>query len=37
MEPERSLPYSQVSATCFYPETGQSSPYLQIQLPEDPP
>jgi hypothetical protein len=28
MEPEGSLPHSQVSATCLYPEPTQSSPYL---------
>jgi hypothetical protein len=27
MEPEGSLPHSQVPAICLYPETGQSSPY----------
>jgi len=32
MEPEGSLPYSQVPATCPYPE-----PDRTIPLPEDPP
>ena len=36
MEPERSLPYSQVSATCRYPELDRSSPCPHIPLPEDP-
>ena len=36
MEPEGSLPYSQVPATCPYPEPAQSSPYLHIPLLEDP-
>jgi hypothetical protein len=35
MEPEGSLPHSQVSATCLYPEPAQSSPYCHIPLPED--
>jgi hypothetical protein len=37
MEPEGSLPHSQVPATCPYPELVQSSPYPHIPLPEDPP
>jgi hypothetical protein len=32
MEPERSLPHSQVPATCPYPEPAQSSPYPHIPL-----
>jgi hypothetical protein len=32
MEPEVSLPHSQVSATCPYPEPAQSSPYPRILL-----
>ena len=36
IEPESSLPHSQVPATCPYPEPAQSSPYPQILLPEDP-
>ena len=36
MEPEGSLPHSQVSATCPYPEPAQSSPYPHIPFPEDP-
>ena len=35
-EPEGSLPYSQVPATCPYPESARSSPYSHIPLPEDP-
>ena len=35
MEPEGSLPHSQVPATCPYPEPPNSSPYPYIQLPED--
>jgi len=34
MEPEGSLPHSQVPETCPYPEPAQSSPY-QFPLPED--
>ena len=30
MEPEGSLPHSQVPATCPYPEPGRSSPYPHI-------
>jgi len=36
MEPEGSLPYSQVSATYSYPEQDQSSPYPHIPLSVDP-
>ena len=36
MEPEGSLPHSQVPATCSYPEPAQSSPYPKIPLPENP-
>ena len=36
MEPEGSLPHSQVSATCPYPEPALSSPQPHIPLPEDP-
>jgi hypothetical protein len=36
MEPERSLPLSQVPATYSYPEPAQSSPYPHIPLYEDP-
>jgi hypothetical protein len=35
MEPEGSLPHSQVPATCLYPEPAQSSPYPHIPLPEE--
>jgi hypothetical protein len=35
MEPESSLPYPQVSATCLYPEPAPSSPHHPLQLPED--
>jgi hypothetical protein len=35
MEPECSLPHSQVPAACLYPEPAQSSPYPHIPLPED--
>jgi len=35
MEPEGSLPHSQVPATCAYPEPDRSSPYPRIPLPED--
>ena len=37
MEPEGSLPHSQVPATCPYPEPAAYSPYLHIRLSEDPP
>ena len=36
MEPEGSLPHSQVPANCSYPEPPQSSPYPHIPPPEDP-
>ena len=36
MEPEGSLPHSQASATCPYPEPARSSPYPHIPLTEDP-
>ena len=36
MEPEGSLPHSQVPATCPYPKPDRSSPYPHISLPEDP-
>jgi len=36
MEPEGSLPHSQVPATCPYPEPARSSPYPYIPLPKDP-
>jgi len=36
MEPEGSLPHSQVSATYPNPEPDQSSPCPHIPLPEDP-
>jgi hypothetical protein len=36
MEPKGSLPYSQVPATCTYPEPTPSSPHNPLQLPEDP-
>jgi hypothetical protein len=36
MEPEGSLPYSQVPATCPYPEPTPSSPHNPLQLLEDP-
>jgi len=36
MEPKGSLPHSQISATCPYPEPARSSQYLHIPLPEDP-
>ena len=35
MEPEGSLPHSQVPATCPYPEPARYSPYPHIPLPED--
>jgi hypothetical protein len=35
MEPEGSLPHSQVPATCPYPEPARSRPYPHILLPED--
>jgi hypothetical protein len=36
MEPEGSLPYSQVPATCPYPEPSPYSPHNPLQLTEDP-
>jgi len=36
MEPEGSLPHSQVPATCPYPEPARIGPYTHIPLPEDP-
>ena len=36
MEPEGSLPLSQVPATCPYPPPALSNPYPHIPLPEDP-
>jgi hypothetical protein len=36
MEPQSSLPYSQVPATCPYPESAPSSPHNTLPLPEDP-
>ena len=36
MEPEGSLPHSQVSTTCPYPELARSIPYPSIPLAEDP-
>jgi hypothetical protein len=36
MEPEVSLPYSQVPATCLYAELTPPSPHHPLQLPEDP-
>jgi hypothetical protein len=36
MEPEGSLPYSQVPATCPYPEPTPSSPHNPVQRPDDP-
>jgi hypothetical protein len=35
MEPEGSLPHSQVPATCPYPEPPRYSPYPNISLSED--
>jgi hypothetical protein len=35
MEPEGSLSYSQVPATCPYPQPTLSSPHNPLQLPED--
>ena len=35
MEPESSLPYSQVPATCPNPESNPSSPHNPLPLPED--
>ena len=36
LEPEGSSPYSQVPATCPYPEPTPSSPHNLTPLPEDP-
>src|SRR5215468_5436235 len=36
MEPESSLPYSQVPSIHPYPEPTPSSPHDSLQLPEDP-
>jgi hypothetical protein len=36
MEPEGSLPYSQLPATCPYPEPTPSSPHNPLQFPEVP-
>jgi hypothetical protein len=36
MEPEVSLPYSQVPANCAYPEPTPSTPGNPLQLPKDP-
>jgi len=36
MEPEGSLPHSQVPAACPYPEPDQSRPCPHIPFPEDP-
>ena len=36
MDPEGSLPHSQVPVTCPYPEPDRSSPFLYIPLPENP-
>jgi hypothetical protein len=36
MEPDSSLPHSQVPATCPYPEPTPSSPHNPLPLPEDP-
>jgi hypothetical protein len=35
MEPESSLLYSQVPATCPYPDPAPSSPHNPLPLPED--
>jgi hypothetical protein len=35
MEPEGSLPYSQVPATCPYPKPTPSSPHHPLKLPEN--
>ena len=37
MEPQGSLPQSQVPATCLYPVPAHFSPNPYIPLPEDPP
>jgi hypothetical protein len=36
VEPEGSLPHSQVPSTCPYPEPVRSSPYPHIPIPDDP-
>ena len=36
MEPEGSSPYSQVPATCPYPEPTPSSPHNPLLLTDDP-
>jgi hypothetical protein len=36
MEPESSLPYSQVPATCPYPELTPPNPHNPVSLPEGP-
>jgi hypothetical protein len=36
MEPESSLPYLQVPATCPYPERAPPSPHNPLPHPEDP-
>ena len=36
MEPDDSLPHSQIPVTSFYPKPARSSPYPHIPLPEDP-
>ena len=36
MEPEVSMPHSQVPATCLFHGPARSSPYPQLPLPEDP-
>jgi hypothetical protein len=36
MEPEGSLPYSQVPTTCPYPEPTPSTPHNPLQLTEHP-
>ena len=35
MDPEGSLPHSQVPATCLNAEPARSSPYRHILFPED--
>jgi hypothetical protein len=35
MEPEGSLPHSQVPTTCPYPKPARSSPYPHIPVPVD--
>jgi hypothetical protein len=35
MKPKGSLPYSQMPATCPYPEPTPSSPHNALQLPDD--